>query len=113
MPPLRSDADAVEQAVDLRGVEAGGRLVDQQKLRPRGERARELEHALLAVGQRARRARARRAARPTKSSSSIASSRQRALVAPESRAMHQVLPGRNVVMDVKARDHVLEHARAA
>ena len=51
---LARGADAVEQAVDLGGIQAGGRLVDQQQLRLGRKRAREFQHALLAVGERAR-----------------------------------------------------------
>ena len=40
-------------SVDFRCVQARGRLIDQQKLRLGRKRARELEHALLAIGQRA------------------------------------------------------------
>ena len=39
-------------ACGLVGIEAGGGLVEQQQPRLRGERARDLEQALLAVGQR-------------------------------------------------------------
>ena len=32
------------------------------------------------------------------------------LVVGENRAVHHILPGRDAVMDVKARDHVFQHA---
>src|SRR6185436_3872799 len=43
-----------EKKLDLRGVEAGGGFVEHEEPRPRGERAGDLEHALLAIGKRTR-----------------------------------------------------------
>ena len=65
--------------------DAGGRLVEQQHARARRQRERDLEQALLAVGELAReRVRRRRRAAATASSaraSSIAASRRRAAAA--------------------------------
>ncbi len=50
-------ADAVDQLAEqhlLGGIHAGGRLVEREQLRIGGQRARDLEPALVAVGQRAR-----------------------------------------------------------
>ena len=49
--------DRVEDVVPLGLGHAGGRLVEQQHARPAGDRERDLQQALLAVGQRCRCAR--------------------------------------------------------
>ena len=46
--------DTVEQLLNLGGVQAGGGLVDHEQARRGRKRARELEHPLLAVGERRR-----------------------------------------------------------
>ena len=82
-----------------------------QEARPGRERAREFEHALLAVGERAcerdapRRPARRRPAAP------CASARQRAWSRRNGGAVDEILPGRDGVMDVKARDDVVEHRK--
>ena len=47
-------ASRVKQLLALVLVEAGGRLVEEQKARPHRQRAGDLDHALVAVGQRGR-----------------------------------------------------------
>ena len=51
MPSLADAADAGVELVDLLGVHAGGRLVEQQQLGLGGERAGKLQAALLAEGE--------------------------------------------------------------
>ena len=63
-------ADEVGQVARLLGVHAGGRLVEQQELRTRGQRSRDLQPALVAVGQVAASTAGARPSRPTNSSSS-------------------------------------------
>src|SRR5690349_25071218 len=55
----RQRADQLGHGRALGGREAGGGLVEEQQARAPGERERELELALLAVGERAREPRAR------------------------------------------------------
>src|SRR3954470_2936360 len=43
---------ALEKKLDLGRIQAGGRLIQHEQLRSRGERSGDLEHALLAIGQR-------------------------------------------------------------
>ncbi len=52
---LRQPGDGGEQFLAFLARHAGRRFVEQQHLRPRRERERDLEQALLAVGQFARR----------------------------------------------------------
>ncbi len=85
-----------------------GRLVDQQQLRLCGQSPGELQHALLAVGERARKDVA-----PTAESHEgeqfpclIAAA---FTIAPESASVCKVLPGTDVVVDVKTCDDVLKN----
>ena len=73
-----SAISAASRAVPSR-AETGGRLVEEQQPRLRGERDGDLERAALAVGEALGRDRARVPARPTRASTSAASS-----CAPES-----------------------------
>src|SRR6185503_5251758 len=46
------EGQLLQKKSDFGGVQAGRRLVEHEEFRPRGERPRDLEHALLAVGKR-------------------------------------------------------------
>ena len=51
VPPARSVFEQFEQGGRLRRVHPGGRLVEQQQLRLRSQRAGDLQAALVAVGE--------------------------------------------------------------
>ena len=118
-------ADQVHQVVLLGRVEAGGRLVEAQQLRVGGQRAGDLQPALVAVGQVAG-AFSARSAMPTNSSSAMPRSIAVSLLAavprqPEQRAEHGLVRCRasSADHDVLERRHlaeqpdVLERAREA
>ena len=102
-------AYTVEQTVHFGGVQACRRLVDEQKMRLGGKRTRELEHALLAIRQSpSDRMHARGHAGKFKQSYCLIMAAS--LIFRESRGVDHILPGRNLVMDMKSRDHVVQHA---
>src|SRR5687767_1054229 len=91
-----------QKKVDFGAVQPRRRLVQHEKLRPRGERARDLEHALLAVGKRAGPvARAIGQAHERKQLERLAAEASDA-------AGQEALPQRHVLMDMEAGEHVLE-----
>src|SRR5262249_60274626 len=96
------------EPLPLRRVEAGGWLVEHEQAGRGCEGARELEHALLAIGERSRLRRC-----PSFEPDEVEElDRLRAaagMVAPERGHVNDVLPGRDVVMDVRGRDDVAEH----
>src|ERR1043166_6442458 len=86
----------------LRGVQAGGRLVQHEELRSRGERPGDLEHALLAV---------RKCPRPIRCPVSKTDKRQelhRFVAEPPRRTGKEALPQRQGLVDVESREDVLE-----
>ena len=98
---------AREQHVDLGGVEPRGRLVDKEEPRLGRERARDFEHALLAIGQRARyHLRALGKAHEGEQVHRLVAAT--VVVAPERGAVQEVLPGRDVVTQMKSGDDVRE-----
>ena len=83
-PRSRIRADELRELRRLAHVEAGGRLVEEEELRLGGERARQLDRALLAVGE-ARRPRGRRARATPRNVERVAGARARSR-APRARS---------------------------
>ena len=112
VPCSRMRAQQRDQRVGFGRVHPGGRLVEQQQARFTRQRAGDLDPALVAVGQAARRCPAA-ASSPTKRSSACARSR----VSRSSRAVAP--PGSSAPMKAGARAHVaadhdvLDHAQLA
>src|SRR5262249_60303059 len=104
----RKKTKAFKQALHFGLVEAGGGLVEHEQAGRGCERARELEHALLAIGERSR-LRRRPAFEPDEAEELDCIRAAASMVAPERGCVNDVLPGWDVVMDVRGRDDVAEH----
>src|SRR5262245_36509123 len=94
--------ESFQQKVHFGGVQPRGRLVEHEELRPRGERPGDLEHALLAVGERAC-----PIVRPVSKPDEGKEFDCFLTEAPDP-AWKKALPKRYVLVDVEAREHVLE-----
>ena len=105
--------DLVGQLQRLGRVHAGGRLVEQQQLRPRGERAGDLDAAPVGVGQAARRRDRRAACRrlPNTARISIASLARLLLLAAGARQAQQRADGAGMEPRMHADQHVLQHGQ--
>ncbi len=100
----------IEQPLDLGGVEAGGRLVHHQQARRGRERARNLQHALLPVGERAGQ-HGGAIEQPDEAEERVGFVAAAHMIAPERAAMHDVLPRRDRMMDMESSHHVVEHGQ--
>src|SRR6185437_162367 len=85
-----------------------GGLVDQQESGLGRERAREFEQTLLAIRERTSElvALCREADESEQFERFGVAAR---MVAPECRPVYEILPGRDIVMDVKSCDHIVQH----
>src|SRR5262249_56053064 len=99
------EGEGGEQAFGVGGVERGGGVVEHKEAGGGRERAGKLEHTLLAIGERGgEHGRAR-----FQSDEAQQTDRLRAaagVVARECGAVHDVLPARNVVMDMESADDI-------
>src|SRR5262249_55176829 len=105
---LAKKMNAFKQPFHFRRVEAGGGLVEHEQAWRGCECARELEHALLAIGERSRLRRCP-SFEPDETEKLDRIRAAGGMVAPERGRVDDVLPGRDVVMDVCGRDDVAEH----
>src|SRR5437667_7218850 len=94
--------EPLQQELDLGGVQPGRRLVEHEQARPRRQRARDLQHALLPVRQRAG------ALAGTRLQPDEREQRARFLAEAPGIAVNEIFPQRHVLMDVEAGEHVLE-----
>ncbi len=112
MPRPRMPADELAEGLRLRGIQAAGRLVEEQQARPGRQGAGDLHHPLPAEGQRHRlpprrgRRRPARPARPRHSLRACASSR--AVAARPDHAREKPAARAHV----RAHHDVLQHAHA-
>ena len=101
-------SDPVEKFLDFGCIQAGGGLIHHEQTRRGRKRAGELKHPLLAIGKRAR-----PGLRPffetnkgEKLPRLVSAARE---VTPKRGPLENILPGWDVVMDVKARNDIIEH----
>src|SRR5215831_4727643 len=105
---LAEKTNAVKQPLHFRRVEAGSGLVEHEQTGRGSECAGEFEHALLAIGQRSRLHRCA-AFKPDEAEELDRLPAAAGVVAPERGSVDDVLPGWDVVMDVRGGDDVAEH----
>src|SRR5262245_57922172 len=107
--PTRAQcSDTIEKLFDLCRIQPSGWFVNHNEARGGCERACKLEHAPLAVGERGRSdVRSRLEIDERQQSSCLLDATR--MVAAERSPLRDVLPGRKVVMDMEARQNIVEH----
>ena len=106
-PALAEPGEPLHETLDLRSIQPGRRLVRHQEPRPCGERPRNLQHPLRSVGERAG-DHAGAVRQPDEGQELTRLLAEPGAVAAIGAAVENVLPGRDVVMDVEARQDVVE-----
>jgi hypothetical protein len=108
-PVATKRPDTIEKTIDFGRIETSRRLVDQQELRFCCECARKFEHPLLAIRQRSgKHMKTRRHANEMQQLHGAFAAPL--LIDPESRTVRNVLPRWDLVVNMKSRDHILQHA---
>src|SRR5262249_36504045 len=109
-PVAAKRTNAIEKTVDLGGVKTGSRFVNQQYLGFCWQRARKLEHSLLAIRQRPGNSTQTRG-HADEMQQLLGAFAAPLLIGLEGRTMCNVLPGRDVVVNMKSRNDIVQNAQ--